>query len=275
VNILATVGAKNLTWGMSGSPLVVENKVVVNPGGEAKGSSVAAFDRANGNLVWTGGNSRAGYASPMLATLGGTLQILVFDGAGLAGYNPANGAELWRIEWTTQEGINVAQPLVLDGDRVFISSNYGVGCAMLKVQFTAGKWSCAPLWKNKRMRCKMASPVLHAGHLYGLDDGVLACLRVDTGERTWRAGRFGHGQILLTGNLIVVLAETGELILVEANPDRFVELGRIQAIDGKTWNYPALSNGHLFARNHHEMACYDLTGQSPEKETTAVRANAP
>src|SRR5262249_20759604 len=157
----------------------------VNPGTQresARGRALVAYDRASGKEVWSGGSMKAAYSSPMLATLAGRRQIVLFDGEGLGGYDAENGRELWRFGWKTHQDINVAQPVVLDGDRAFVSSGYGVGCAMLRVVQKDGQWSVEEVWKNKLMRCKFTSPVAHQGFLYGLDDGVLVCLDQETGK---------------------------------------------------------------------------------------------
>src|SRR5262249_25050083 len=130
----------NVRWGMSGSPLVYDQVVVVNPGKQkesAAGRALVAYDRRTGKPVWSAGNTPAGYSSPMLTTLAGRRQILVFDGTGLGGYDADKGTELWRIPWETMNGINVAQPQVLEGNRVFISAAYGMGCAMVEVSESA------------------------------------------------------------------------------------------------------------------------------------------
>jgi outer membrane protein assembly factor BamB len=254
----------NVSWGMSGSPLVYDDVVVVNPGSqreEKKGWSLVALDRGTGAVKWHAGNGKAGYSSPMLATLAGKPQVLLLDGEGLSGYDAAGAGELWRFDFPTYQGINVCQPVVLDGDQVFISAGYDVGGVLLQVAESASKWSVTPKWRNKAMRCKFTSPVAYQGHLYGLDEGVLTCLDAATGERKWRDGSYGHGQLLLAGDLLVILAESGELALVEATPKEHRELGIFPALDessGKTWNYPALADRKVFVRNHREMACYDL-----------------
>ena len=115
-----------------------------------------------------------------------------------------------------------------------------------------------PVWENKRMKNKFNGSVLEKGHLYGLDEGILTCLDVETGERKWKGGRYGYGQILLAGGNIIVLTEKGDLVLVEATPDDHRELVRFSAIQGKTWNYPAITDGRLLVRNTTEMACFDL-----------------
>jgi outer membrane protein assembly factor BamB len=255
----------NVTWGLSGSPLVLKDVVVVNPGAQTEKApgTLVAYDRKSGKRVWASGRAQAGYSSPMLATLGGLEQILLFDGEGISGYDPAKeGKELWRYPWTTQQNINVAQPVVVGGDRVFISSGYGEGCAMLKVTKSDGGWTVEPAWRNTRMRCAFASPVLHDGHLYGLDEGVLVCLDAEKGKRQWRGERYGHGQLLLTNGQLLILSEDGELALVEATPKHYRELTRFQALKGRSWNLPALAGGLAFLRNHLERACYDLRAAS-------------
>lgn len=259
---------KNIDWAMSGSPLVYDDLVVVNPGkqtDEATGKAVQAFNKDTGKPAWTAGNAQAGYSSPMLATLCGQRQVILLDAGVLAGYDPTTGKQLWTFPWDkTHQGINVAQPVVLDGDRVFISSGYSQGCAMIQLGLADGKWTTEELFRNKNMRCKFASPVYYQGHLYGLDEGILACLDPKTGERKWRRGSYGHGQLLLQDNLLVILSEDGDLVLVEATPERFKELGMIHALQGqRTWNHLALANGKAYVRNHVEMACYDLTAKEP------------
>lgn len=252
----------NLQWGMAGSPLVYDNFVVVNPGA-GPGRGVVAYDRASGKEAWSAGDHKAGYSSPMLVELAGTRQVLLFDGMGVAAYEPQGKGELWRFPWRTEQDINVAQPIVCDNDRVFISSGYGAGCAMLSVRHDNGRWSVEPLWRNRWMKCKFASPVVYGGHLYGLDEGVLVCLDETSGERQWKAGRYGHGQLLLVGAHLLILSEEGELALVRCNPRQFEETGRIRALAGKTWNNPALAGDRLFVRNHTEAACFRLALLQP------------
>jgi outer membrane protein assembly factor BamB len=260
----------NVRWGMSGSPLVYDQVVVVNPGvqrSSAEGRALVAYDRTTGKPVWSGGKAMAGYSSPMLATVGGRRQIVLLDGEGVAGYDPEHGTELWRFDWNTMNGINVAQPLVLDGDRVFITAAYGMGCVMLHVTESGGIWTPKPLWRNKNLRCKFSSPVIYKGHLYGLDDGgILACVDENSGEQKWRKGRYDEGQLLLADDLLLVLSEGGQLALVEARPDQYHELARSDALKGKkTWNCPALAGGKAYVRNAEEMACYDLAAREGEQ----------
>lgn len=256
-NILTDAGATNVTWAMSGAPLVFEDKVIVNPGG-TNGKGMAAYDRETGKPIWFAGNHRAGYSSPMLATLAGKQQILIFDWDGLAAYDPDQPRELWRFDWVQNMGINVSQPIVVPGDHLFISTGYDMGDALVHVECAEGKWSAKEVYRGKAMHCKFTSPVLHGQHLYGLDQGILVCVEANTGKRLWKKGRYGHGQLLLSGDLLVILAEDGTLALVECNPYKLNELARIPAIEGRTWNTPALADGQLYIRNHAQMARFDL-----------------
>jgi outer membrane protein assembly factor BamB len=255
----------NLRWGMSGSPLALpDGRVIVTPGAQteaAKGRGVIAYDMKTGAEVWASGTRRGAYSSPALGHRG---QLLVFDGEGLTGYRAEDGKELWHHPWVPMppQGINASQPLPLDDDRIFISSGYDVGAAMLRVKETGGQWGVETLWQNTAMRCKFCSPVYRDGYLYGLDEGILTCLDAKDGKRRWKDGRYGHGQLLLVGRHLLILSEKGDLVLVEATPDGHHELGKVHALDGeKTWNSPALAGNYAFVRNHLWMACYELPGQ--------------
>jgi len=259
-NILADAGgAKNLNWAMSGSPLVHGELVIVNPGGES-GKGVIAYDRLTGKIRWAVGDEPAGYAGARVETIQGVEQLLVFDGTGLSAYDPTKGTELWRFgPWENGPQINVAQPIVRDERRIFISSGYQVGSTLLNVEQVDKKWRVSQTWETpNKFKLKFNDGVYHDGHVYGLDEGILACIDYETGKRRWKGGRFGYGQLLLVGDRLLVLTETGEVVLVKASPDKLTVVTRIQAIEGKTWNYPAIAGGRLYVRNGAEAACFDL-----------------
>jgi outer membrane protein assembly factor BamB len=257
-NILQDAGASNLEWGMAASPLVVDEMVVVAPGGRS-GRSVVAYDRRNGRPMWAALDDKASYAAPQLATIHGVRQVLIFSASRLASIRPEDGTLLWDFEWRGGggAGINVAQPIVL-GDRVFISTGYGVGSAMLQVARTGDSWSVKELWRSSRMKNQFTSSVHHEGFIYGLDEGILACIDATSGERRWKAGRYGDGQVLLASGHLIVTTDTGDLVLVRAAPDGHQELARSPALTGRTWNHPAMADGILLLRNSNEMAAFDL-----------------
>src|SRR5688500_12369070 len=255
-NILSENGASNLPWAMAASPLIVDDKVIVLPGGSG-GKSVVAYNKVSGSPVWRSLDDRQAYVSPMLVTLGGRRQILVVSSTRAVGLVPENGQLIWSFTWDTDMGINASQPIVVGPNRFFISSGYGKGAALVEVNGTNAR----AVWENINMKNKFNSSVLHQGHVYGLDEGILSCVDVNTGERKWKGGRYGYGQLLLAGGNLIVITETGELVLVKAAPDQFSELARFQAIEGKTWNYPAIAGGRLLVRNANQMAAYNIAAK--------------
>ena len=259
-NILTDNGADNLSWGMSAAPLIVDDTVIVLPGG-TRGSSVVAYNKATGAPVWKALNDEASYTSPMLVTLGGIRQLLVVTASRVAGLTPDKGTLLWEYPWSTFNGINVAQPIVFTyngRDRIFMSASYGHGAAVFELTRDGDRFQAKTIWENERMKNKFTSSVLHNGHIYGLDESILASVNAETGEQNWKGGRYGYGQLVLAGNHLVVLTEDGDVVLVNATPARHEEVARFSAIEGKTWNHPVIADGKLLVRNIQEMAAFDI-----------------
>ena len=254
---------KSKEWGYSSSPLIVNNLVTVSAGGD-NGKSLVSYDRVTGKQAWSGGDSGAGYSSPRIVKLHGDPQILIFNQDGLAAHSPTNGSIVWEFEWNVPYP-HVSVPLTLPDNKVLLSLGYGKGSKMLQVNFNEGKFSAVELWKSNRMKAKFTNLIFHNDHIFGLDDGMFACIDIERGRRKWKEGRYGHGQILLRGNHILVMAENGDVILLEANAEQHVELTRFAALDGKTWNPPALAGEYLLVRNHREAACYKLPLAKPAK----------
>ena len=256
-NILEDAAAANLPWGMAAAPLIVGGTVVVLPGG-AHGQSVVAYDKLTGKRAWSALNDQQAYASPMLATLAGVRQILVFSASRLMGLTLEGGDVLWEYPWKTSNGINAAQPLVVSDNRVFVSSAYGTGAAVIELTAADRGLSVREVWRHNRMKNKFASSVLHDGFIYGLDESILACIDAATGDVRWKGGRYGYGQVILASAHLIVLTEDGDIAVVRATPEAHQELMRFPAIEGKTWNHPALSDGYLLVRNIDEMAAFDV-----------------
>ena len=255
-DILADAGAANLDFGVAASPLVVDNIVVVLPGGP-NGQSVVAYDRESGKRVWGALDDRAAYSSPMLATLAGVRQILAFTETRLVALSPEGGTLLWEFPW--QSGNQAAQPIVTGPDRVFVSASPGVEAVMLQLSAGAdGQLTAKQLWSTTRMNNLFSSSVVHDGFIYGLDGPILSCIDAATGELKWKGGRYGSGQLVLASGHLIVLSEQGELALVRADPTAHQELTRFPAIEGKTFNHPAMSDGILVIRNAEEMAAFSL-----------------
>ena len=259
-NILDDAKATVLHWGMAGSPLVHGDHIIVNAGRSA-GRSLIAYDRATGNILWTGGDATASYSSPMIAVFSGIPHIVILNHNSIDGHDFETGSALWSSPWPGDQQ-KVAQPMPLLADRLFASSGYGVGGASLKitaVDAAEGRtWEVKEEWRTRRMKAKFSNMVTRSGYIYGLDDGVLACIDAGTGERVWKRGRYGHGQLVLVGDLLLVSSEPGELVLVEAVPEEHRELARFPVFTDKTWNCPTLAGQYLFVRNHREAVCLQL-----------------
>ncbi|HWF89766.1 MAG TPA: PQQ-binding-like beta-propeller repeat protein [Pyrinomonadaceae bacterium] len=259
-NILTDNQAKNLPWAQAASPLIVDDKVIVLPGG-ANGKSVVAYNKMTGAPVWKVLDDPQAYVSPMLVELAGRRQIVVVSSWRVLGLAPENGTLLWSYKWDTDNGINVSQPIMVDRNRFFISSGYGKGAALVEVKGSGNSYTASTIWENKNMKNKFNSSVLHDGYIYGLDEGILVCLDVNTGERKWKDGRYGYGQVVLAGNHLIVTSDQGDVALVNASPDKYTEVARFTALSGQTWNYPALASGKLLVRNSNEMAAFDISGK--------------
>ena len=256
-NILQDAKAKNVGWGMSASPLVEGDAVIVLPGGKA-GHSIAAYNRHSGKPLWTALDDPQAYVAPMKVTLLGVPQLLIVSAKRVMGLSLDRHDVLWEFPWTTDHDANAAQPIVIGDNRVFYSSAYGSGATVVELTKSGDRFAVRELWRNIRMKNRQSSSVFRDGFIYGLDDGILACIDASTGALKWKGGRYGHGQILLAGDHLVIVTEDGELVLTAATPDKLVELARFQALDGETWNVPAFADGILLVRNHEEIAAFDL-----------------
>ena len=279
-NVLTDLGidpvahAAAVTWGRAGSPLVTESLVIVPGGGPlvvagrggATAVSLAAYDRATGERRWTAGGEQISYVTPELVSVAGRETVLVVNESRVVGYDPTDGRELWGFEWPghSNSDATCSQAQVLADGRLFISKGYGIGAAVFAAAAGVEPPAFAAVWRQPGMlKTKFTNVAIHEGHAYGLSDGILECVRLEDGTRRWKKGRYGQGQVLRVGDLLVVQAETGEVVLVECTPERHVERARLQALDGQTWNNPALSGHRLLVRNAEEAACYRLPLAEP------------
>ena len=257
-NAASDTGRKVPDWGIASSPLVVGDLVIA-----ATAGSLAAYDAATGKPRWFGPKDGCGYSSPQLATIDGVAQIVLVNGPGAIGVAPSDGTVLWKHEWA---GDSIVQPAVIAGGDLLIGSGSGLAAktGMLRVtvaQRTPGGWIVKERWTSSGLKPYFNDFVVHQGHAFGFDGSILACIDLEDGTRKWKGGRYGHGQLVLLPdqNLLLVLSEDGELALVSATPDKFTELARVPAIEGKTWNHPVLVGDVLLVRNGEEMAAFRLS----------------
>lgn len=257
-NILTEYSAPNLFYAESASPLVIDGKVILTPGGFPK-NSVVACDRLTGKTLWHSLGDPTAYSSPMLVRLAGQMQILTVTESRAVGLSVEDGKLLWQFPWVVQlKNRNVAQPVVLSSNRFLLSAGYFTGCAAIEVSPGPTGFITQEVWRNKFLKNKFTSSVFLDGFVYGLDEDILVCLDAQSGERRWKGGRYGYGQVLLAGHHLVILTGDGQLALVKAQPERHEEISRFQAIEGKTWNHPAIDHGRIFVRNAAEMACFKI-----------------
>jgi outer membrane protein assembly factor BamB len=253
-------GLPNTYFGKTSSPLLVDDLVVVT-GGMSKKSTLLAFRCADGSPAWQSGTDEASFTSPTIVTLDGIRQILSVNASSVTGNDPKDGRVLWEYEWPGKLP-KCAQPVALDGGRIFVSASFNAGCLLLLVKKAPdGRFTAAEIWKNRNLKSEFSNVVARDGFLYGLDDGILACIEVATGERKWKDGRYGHGQVLLVGDLLLVQTEQGPVALVEADPSGYREVAKLSTLGAKTWNTPALAGDFLLVRNDQEAACYRLPAQ--------------
>jgi outer membrane protein assembly factor BamB len=251
-NAAAETGMKTPDWGFASSPLVVDDAVLVAVSGQ-----LAAYDAATGTQRWTGPARGASYSSPHLATIGGVRQVLLLSADGLASLGPADGRLLWEHAW---KGYPIVQPgLTPEGD-VLISVTDSSGLRRLVAAHAADTWKVEERWTTNGLKPYFNDFVVHNGYAYGFDGSILSCIDLKDGQRKWKGGRYGNGQMVLLADqdVLLVLSEAGELALVSATPDQFKELGRFRALEGKTWNHPVVVGDMLLVRNGEEMAAFRL-----------------
>ena len=240
-------------WGVSISPLVLGELVIVSAGG------AVAYHSETGEIVWTGYRAKSGYSSPLLTTLVGTEQIVLFNQGLITAHEPLSGQLLWKQPWSPIRAECVAQPVPLADDKLLVSTGYGVGAKLYHISRNpAGEFNVSVVWETIYLKAKFTNIVYYKGYLYGLDDGIFACINAADGTRQWKRGRYGHGQTLLVSDVLLVLTESGEVVLVAPDPENHIEHARFAALKGRTWNTPALAGRYLLVRNDREAACYEL-----------------
>ncbi len=255
------VEKSNLMWGRAASPLLYGDNVVVPLGGDA---ALIALDRNSGQERWRGGDQFIGYGSPSVAQIGGEDQILIVNENSVSGHDPKYGPELWRSmrPGRSNGDANTSQATGVGQNRVLVSKGYGAGGELLAIERGEdGRWKARSLWANARvLRTKLTNPIVDdQGNVFALSDGILECVDLETGERIWRANkRYGHGQLLRVGDLLLVHSEDGVLALVAGDRSGFREWATIETISGVCWNTLCLYGDRLIVRSDQEMACFRL-----------------
>ena len=240
-------------WGYASSPLVVDSVVII-----AIADKLLAYDLDNGNLRWSSGSdSGVSYSSPQIFTLDGTRQVLFMNNEGATSYSPSSGKILWRLSLS---GSRIVQPSQISESDILIDAGNMKGMRRLAIRNESGKWSVEERWSTAGFKPYFNDYVVNKGNVFGLEGPGIVCIDIEKGSRKWRGGHLGGQLILLADqDILLVLSEKGELALVKAIPDRYTELGRFQAINGKTWNHPVMVGDILLVRNTSEMVAFRLS----------------
>ncbi|QDV65772.1 PQQ-binding-like beta-propeller repeat protein [Crateriforma conspicua] len=260
-------------WGFSSSPLVVDGKVIVHAGGEDD-LGLLAYEAIDGSIAWSVPSGDHSYSSAQLAEFFGTAGILMMTNQALQFVSIADGSTIWQHDWPV-ENYRAIQPLVVS-DTVLIGTSLGEGTRKIQVlrNESDNQWSTVERWTSLDLKPDYNDYVVADGFLYGFDRNIFACIDLKSGQRQWKRGRYGNGQVLLLADAdqLLVSSEKGEVVLLRANPEQLQETTRFQALDGKTWNHPVLVGDRLYIRNAQEAACYQMPlkkNETPEQDLAA------
>jgi outer membrane protein assembly factor BamB len=264
-NAATDTGTEVPDWGIASSPLVVDDLVIIAVSGQ-----LIAYDAATGNQRWVGQSGGAGYSSPHLLTIDGVRQVLLMRGSRTISVSPSDGTLLWD-HTGGPPAVSMLQPaLTAEGDLLLANGDAmgGLGMRCVAVSRDGGKWKVEERWHSRGLKPYFNDFVAHEGHAYGFDGAIMSAIDLATGERKWKGGRYGNGQLLLLPDqdVLVVISEEGELALVSATPDGFKEISRFKALDAKTWNHPVLVRDILLVRNGEEMVAFRLPLERPLTE---------
>ena len=253
-----------IVWGRSASPLIVDDKVIVPGGGPPGGpyANLLAYDKQSGAVVWRGGQYQISYSSPQVANIDGVRQILIVNEDTVTGHDATTGEVLWEFDWpgASSNQASVSQAVPMSENRILVSKAYGGGAMVVKVtRNDEDRWSVDVLWHEERLlKTKLTNVCIQEPFAFGLSDGILECVDLNAGKRRWKRGRYGHGQILMVDDLLLVQSERGKISLVEASPEGCVVHGEIQAVSGQAWNHLCLYGSYLLVRSDQEATCLDL-----------------
>ncbi len=259
VNLPAKFGAKVPTWGVSVSPLIEGELLLIDAGGR-EGHSLLAFNKKSGALKWASQTDIPGYSTPLAFTAAGRHQVVFFTGSSLVSVDPKTGKPFWREPWKTSYDVNAAMPIFIAPDKIFVSSGYDSGAAVFRIKSQGDGMVSEEVWRSRVMKNHFNSSVLVDGHLYGFDGGTFKCIDAATGAERWKQRGFLKGSLIYADGHLIVLSERGVLALVEATPQSYREKARTEVFKAKTWTMPTLADGRLYLRSEKQLIVLDLRG---------------
>jgi outer membrane protein assembly factor BamB len=253
-------------WGVASSPIVFDDLVIAAVAGQ-----LIAYEAVSGQPRWVGQSGGAGYSSPHLATIAGVPQVLLIRGSRTISVSPTDGKLLWEYS-SGPPAAGIVQPAVAGDDTILLATTdamTGNGISRIAVSQGAAGWAVAERWTSRGLKPYFNDFVVHKGQAFGFDGAIMSCIDLENGERKWKGGRYGNGQLILLAeqDLLLVTTEEGELALVSATPDKFTEIARVPALHSKTWNHPVIVGDVLLVRNGEEMAAFRLSVTSAVTST--------
>jgi outer membrane protein assembly factor BamB len=257
INVLKQFGGSNITWGLSESPLVLSDRILINAG--APNASIVALKKTDGSVIWKSQGDEAGYSSAVLHEAGGIREAIFFTGERALGVDVNTGKLLWSYGQVANRTANIATPIV-KGNRVFLSSVYGTGAALLELMPANGGITAREVYFTRQMKNHHASSVVIGEHLYGFDDAILKAMKFDSGQIAWQDRSVGKGSLVFADNRLYLYSENGVAGLAEASPQAYKEHGRFQLKTGSlpTWSHPIVSGGRLYLRDQDTIYAYDV-----------------
>jgi outer membrane protein assembly factor BamB len=257
INVLKQFGGSNITWGLSESPLVLSDRILINAG--APNASIVALKKTDRSVIWKSQGDQAGYSSAVLHEVGGIREAIFFTGERALGVDVNTGKLLWSYGQVANRTANIATPIV-KGNRAFLSSGYGTGAALLELTPANGGITAREVYFTRQMKNHHASSVVIGEHLYGFDDAILKAMKFDSGQIAWQDRSVGKGSLVFADNRLYLYSENGVVGLAEASPQAYKEHGRFQLKTGSlpTWSHPIVSGGRLYLRDQDSIYAYDV-----------------
>jgi outer membrane protein assembly factor BamB len=260
INVLEKFGGSNIGWGLSESPLVLPDRILITAG--ASGASIVALSRKDGSLLWKSGRDEAGYSSGILHQFQGTPQAIFFTASHGVAVDARDGRELWTYGKASNRTANVATPIA-KGNKVFFSSDYGTGAGLVALSAEGGAIKASEVYFTREMRNHHASSVLVGEHLYGFSSAILTAMKFETGDVAWRDRSVGKGSVVFADDRLYLFSENGVVGLAEANPAGYREHGRFEIRTGSlpTWSHPVVANGKLYLRDQDTIYAYSVAAK--------------
>lgn len=261
-DLVAEHKANVIRWQNAASP-VIEGDLIFVAGGGA-GESLVGIDKDSGKTVWKTESDAITHATPTIGTIHGQQQVIFFTQNGLVSCEPKTGKVLWRHPFNFS--VSTAASPIIAGDIVYCSAGYGVGAGAAKITKTGDAWKAEEIWRERgnKLANHWSTPVLKDGYLYGMfqfkeyGSGALKCVDVKSGKEVWSQANFGPGNVTLAGDKLVALSDAGDLVLISPTPEKYSELARFRAVEGKCWSTPTIANGRVYVRSTKEGACYEV-----------------